>query len=297
MIAALRQTVSIGPLSIPWAFIALILAWIIYQLLIKRFYREQNERLQKVDRILFNSLFIILLVWKLSPLLFQFSTVIKNPVAVLYLPGGTAGIVLGITVAAVFASVSILRQKERRRVLLKSLGFNAGVLLVLVVVLSSGTALLVKGLSVQSSDAVFGTGTAAPGFELKAADGKLYRLSDYAGQTVVLNFWASWCPPCRAELPELKSFYEELNPAEAAFLSINLYTSEKKPAELPAFIEAEGLSFPVLYDLSGEVAESYAVQSIPTTVVIKPDGTILKVKNGAVTGAWLNRMVKETLRK
>ena len=134
---------------------------------------------------------------------------------------------------------------------------------------------------------------AAPEFSLEAEDGGLYKLSDYAGQTVVLNFWASWCPPCKAELPELKSFYEKNSSDDVVFLAINLYSSERDPAGLSDFIIDEGLMFPVLYDVHGTVAADYGIESIPTTVIISSEGLISDVKKGAVTETWLKRAVSQ----
>jgi len=240
---------------------------------------------------MFNGLFIILAVWKLSPIVFQFSTVIKNPAAVLYLPGGITGLISGLAAAFIFYAVSLLKQKEERSALLKSLGFNGGVLLVLIIVLSFGTSMIFSRLDEQPETSLSLSGQEAPGFILEGEDGLSYQLSDYIGQTVVLNFWASWCPPCRAELPELKKFYNEINPEEVVFLSINLYTTERDPESLPEFIKDEDLDFPVLYDKRGRVAADYGVESIPTTVIIGRGGVVDAVKSGAVTEDWLKRAV------
>jgi peroxiredoxin len=293
MIDSLRQPLSLGPVNLPLIIIPLLLAWIMYQVLIKRFYSGRKELLQSADRVMFNGLFIILIVWKFSPLVFQFSTVIKNPIAALYLPGGIAGVIMGIAAALIYILVMVQKLKETRVALLKSIGLNLGILLILAAVFSIGTGLLAGSMD----EGVSGVAEAAPGmdapvFTLEAEDGKSYSLSDYTGKTVVLNFWASWCPPCRAELPELKSFYDELDFGKTVFLSINLYTSERNPAGLPDFIREEGLPFPVLYDRSGQTSADYGVESIPTTVIISPDGEISAVKTGAVTDTWLKRAVK-----
>ena len=289
----LQQTLTIGPVNIPAIFIPLFSGWIIYQILIKRFYKERPEHLQRVDRLLFNGLFIILVVWKLSPIVFQFSTVISNPLAALYLPGGIAGVILGLIIAGVFFTVSILKQKDSRKAVFKSLAFNFWMLLCLIIVLSFATTMIYKQFGEQAESPAAITGVAAPGFILEGEDGLSYRLSDYKDKIVVINFWANWCPPCRAELPELKKFYDELAAGEVVFLSINLYTSERDPAGLPDFIKDEGLSFPVLYDKTGKVAEDYRVESIPTTVIIGSDGLVYDVKRGAVTNSWLKLAVRQ----
>jgi peroxiredoxin len=283
---------SLGPFNVPLILIPVFAAWFLYQLVIKRFYREKLDRLQRVDRLLFNSLFIVFIVWKLSPILFQFSTVIKNPSALVYLPGGVTGLAAGIAAAAVLLAASFYRQKGNRRGLAKNLAFNLAVLLVLFAAAGLVTGIAAKRLEGQGTESAVTAGREAPGFVLQGIDGLEYRLADYRGKTVVLNFWASWCPPCKAELPELKAFYKDLNSDEAVLLAVNLYTTERDPSALPAFIEEEGMSFPVPLDVTGQTAEAYNVRSIPTTVIINGEGVITAVKNGAVTESWLSRAVR-----
>ena len=189
--------------------------------------------------------------------------------------------------------MSVLKQKDTNGLLIKNLGLNLGVLFLCFSVLAAGTVLLKSPIAGTEQEIIsLSPGMSAPDFTLEGEDGKLYSLSDYTGRTVVLNFWASWCPPCKAELPELKNFHNALDSDQTIFLSINLYTTEKDPAGLPAFIRHEELPFPVLYDRKGETSNDYGVLSIPTTFIIGPDGKVSAVKKGAVTEAWLKGAVK-----
>ena len=293
MIDTLWKSISLGPLNIPLFFIPLLLTWGIYRILIKYFYRDRLERLQKSDSIIFNSLILIFFVWKLSPVVFHFESVVQNPAAVLYLPGGIEGLILGITAAVLYGVIIFRKYKNEKKALAKSVCMNLGIILVLFIILSSGTALISRGINVQPGENGTAEGTSSPDFSLESERGKLYVLSDFKDRTVVLNFWASWCPPCRAELPELKAFYEAADPDSVVFLSINMYLTESDPSGLPAFIKEQELTFPVLYDKNGLTAGNYGVVSIPTTVIISRDGIISTVKTGAVTGAWLNRAVSK----
>ena len=116
----------------------------------------------------------------------------------------------------------------------------------------------------------------APDFALPDLDGNTVRLSDYRGRTVVLNFWATWCPPCRVELPSLVAFAED-NP-EIQVLGLSVQSPE---AALAKMVEEKGISYPVLI-VDGPTAESYRVGALPTTVVVGPDGEVRKAHAGMV---------------
>ena len=114
-------------------------------------------------------------------------------------------------------------------------------------------------------------GQAAPDFSLKSLEGEQVKLSDLKGQVVVLDFWASWCPPCREALPHLGRLYGE-NQDGVKVLAVN--TGEQADAAR-AFVQAQNLqNLTVLLDPDNSVAQRYGVSSIPTTVVIGPDGKV-----------------------
>ena len=293
MFDSLQRTANIFGLNIPWILILLILAWIIYVLAGRLLYKGRETVFKGADNIVFNALVIILLVWKLSPVIFQFSTVTANPAAVLYLPGGKGGIVLGAVAALLYCIITVFKAENPRQSLIKAIVLNFAVLAAsAVITLSIGSFVLSRtGSRVQ--EGLPGIGAEAPDFRLEDIDGRIYSLSDYRGKIVVINFWASWCPPCRAELPELKEFYEETDDDVIEFLSINLYETEQQPDELPQFIEDEELPYPVLIDRSGSVTDDYRIRTIPVTAIISPDGKISRIKNGAVTKSWLRDAVGE----
>ena len=293
MFDSLQRTVNIFGLNIPWILILFILAWILYALAGRLLYKGRETVFKGADNIVFNALVIILLVWKLSPVIFQFSTVTANPAAVLYLPGGKVGIVLGAVAALLYCAITVFKAENPRQSLIKAIVLNFAVLAAsAVITLSIGSFVLSRtGSRVQ--EGLLGIGAEAPDFRLEDIDGRIYSLSDYRGKTVVINFWASWCPPCRAELPELKEFYEETDDDVIELLSINLYETEQQPDELPQFIEDEELPYPVLIDRSGSVADDYGIRTIPVTAIISLDGKISRIKNGAVTKSWLMDAVGE----
>ncbi len=111
-----------------------------------------------------------------------------------------------------------------------------------------------------------------PDFELTSMDGETYTLSDYTGKTVVLNFWASWCPPCKAEMPDFQELHDNYAEEDVVPLMLNQTFGRETKADADKFIEENEYTFPVLYDY-GEVGYSiFGVQSYPTTVVINSEG-------------------------
>lgn len=122
-------------------------------------------------------------------------------------------------------------------------------------------------------------GELAPDFELETVTGDLVRLSDYRGEKVMLNFWATWCPPCRAEMPDMQRFYED---TDIVILAVNLTETKTERNNVDKFIEEYGLTFPVLLDEELGAATLYRIQPIPTSYLINSDGTIHNKAFGAL---------------
>ena len=130
---------------------------------------------------------------------------------------------------------------------------------------------------------------AAPDFTVYDRDGNEVKLSDFLGKPVVLNFWASWCGPCKMEMPDFDEIYLELGD-EVQFLMINLTDGTSETVEgASGFIAQQGYSFPVFYDTSGMAATVYGVQSIPTTYFIDDEGYAITYAVGAISGDMLRQ--------
>lgn len=123
-------------------------------------------------------------------------------------------------------------------------------------------------------------GQLAPDFSLPTLGGGETNLSDYAGQVVLVNFWATWCPPCKAEMPDINAYYEARQDDGLVVLAVN---AQEDPATVSSFIEATGFSFPVLLDSDGRVEQQYQVRSFPMTFVIDRDGRVVYVHNGLIS--------------
>ncbi|KEO84370.1 redoxin domain-containing protein [Tumebacillus flagellatus] len=122
---------------------------------------------------------------------------------------------------------------------------------------------------------VLEVGQAAPDFQLETLDGKTVKLSDYRGKVVLLNFWASWCEPCRQEMPDIEKAYETYKDQGLVVLGANL---QENNVSIQGFTDTMGLTFPILMDKDGKLAvQTYKVKPIPTSFYIDKDG-ILRVK-------------------
>ncbi|PLR83666.1 peroxiredoxin family protein [Bacillus sp. V33-4] len=119
-------------------------------------------------------------------------------------------------------------------------------------------------------------GSEAPDFELTTLAGEKAKLSDYRGQKVILNFWATWCPPCKAEMPHMQSFYEKNKDKGITILAVNLTNVDKGMDAINAFVKEYGLTFPILLDEDGTVGMTYQAFSIPTSYIIDKNGKIAK---------------------
>lgn len=138
-----------------------------------------------------------------------------------------------------------------------------------------------------------------PAFNFTLTDqyGNKHTLSDYKGKTVFLNFWATWCPPCRMEMPHIEELYKEhnLNKDDVVILGVaSPGGREKSTKEIKEFLKDKNYTFPIVFDESGEVFNNYQISSLPTTFMIKEDGTIYGYASGALSKEQMKSIIKET---
>lgn len=135
----------------------------------------------------------------------------------------------------------------------------------------------------------------APDFTLSSLDGQTYTLSELRGHPILLDLWASWCPPCRAEMPAIQRIYEEYQSQGFLVLAVNA-TSQDDPASARAFAESLGLTYPILLDETGDVAHLYGLRALPTTFFIDADGRIADVViGGPLSQALLSIQVENLI--
>ena len=121
----------------------------------------------------------------------------------------------------------------------------------------------------------------APDFTLKSNDGKNLRLSEYRGQVLLINFWASWCGPCRQEMPLLEEIQQKYSKLGFTVLGINV---DKNSAQADKILNDINISFPVLYDADGSVSKRYNVDAMPTTVIVDRNGNMRFLHRGFKPG-------------
>ena len=141
---------------------------------------------------------------------------------------------------------------------------------------------LVLGVFAASSLAAGGMeGQPAPDFALKSSTGENMRLSEYRGDVVMINFWATWCGPCRQEMPLLDELYSRYQRVGFNLLGVNIDDDSGRAMDM---IEDLGVNFPVLFDARKEVSKLYDVEAMPVTVIVDRDGTVRYVHHGYKPG-------------
>jgi peroxiredoxin len=131
-------------------------------------------------------------------------------------------------------------------------------------------------------------GAKAPDFELKTLAGDTVKLSDLKGKKVMLNFWATWCPPCKAEMPAMEEFHKEAGD-EVVILAVNI----DPHLDVKAFVDENGITFPIPLDAEDKVNETYQVLSIPTTYFIDTKGNIGNKYIGAMNLDAMKQYTKD----
>ena len=133
----------------------------------------------------------------------------------------------------------------------------------------------------------------APEFTVYDAQGNEVKLSDFRGRPVIVNFWASWCPPCKAELPYFEAAYQQYGD-RIVFLMVDLADGSSETQESGArYVTESGYTFPVYFDLSGSASNAYQLYSIPQTVAVDADGNITFSQIGSLPEETVMRIASE----
>lgn len=142
----------------------------------------------------------------------------------------------------------------------------------------------------NSDDVGVDMGQIPPDFELTTLEGEKVKLSDFKGEKVMVNFWATWCPPCRAEMPDIEKLHNE---GDIKILGINLTDTESSLDEVKSFVDEVGATFTIPLDDQSETANEYQVVAYPTTYMIDTDGHIQYKSLGALNYDQMKQEVEK----
>ena len=137
-------------------------------------------------------------------------------------------------------------------------------------------------------------------FELVDQYGNTHKLSDYKGKVVFLNFWATWCPPCKMEMPNIEELYKKYNYNKDDVVILGVAQpggQEKSISGIKEFINSNGYTFPTVFDESGDVFGRYYIRSLPTTFMIDKEGKIYGYVSGALSKDQMNSIINQTIEK
>lgn len=160
---------------------------------------------------------------------------------------------------------------------------------IILAVLVSAIAYTVYVTATKDTNKVINEGDVAPDFVLTDMEGNKHHLSDYRGQGVLLNFWGTWCPPCKEEMPALNNSYDKYKDQGVQVLSINIAQSD---FEVQNFVDEYKLNFPVTIDHSKSVMRTYNVDQLPATFLIDPEGEIKKILTYGINEAEFDRSME-----
>ncbi len=176
-------------------------------------------------------------------------------------------------------SISTKRNRLRSGWAALGLLFVASLALLLVAQACTPSSLAVSGDQQEATVGV-NVGQVAPDFTLVDLEGNQVSLSDFRGKVVFINFWATWCPPCRAEMPEIEAVYQDYKDKGVVVIGVDIRETEEAVLQ---YVRQGGYSWTFVLDTSGEVAANYKVVAIPTSFFIDKEGIIRAVSIGAMT--------------
>lgn len=308
------STIRLGPLVLNTSLLYILLGIGAGSVSIFILTKNDKHSRKTASDLITNFFLIVILTWKLLPIVLAPGDIIANPLMILYASGGAVGVATGVVLGILYFVFKLFISKKnrgtdtnvraRRAVPLRGV-FRPVLIFFVTLAVVSLSLFLISGVVRNGNmvDTRWGdrpvartVGSMAPGFELLDINGNLISLDDYKGKWVILNFWATWCPPCLAEIPTLIKFYDKADKDNVVLLGINATGTEKSAggdarSYVSTFVKEKGINFPVLLDICDGaglcVSAVYGAGNLPTTVVISPEGIVTRIKTGVVDSFWL----------
>ena len=139
--------------------------------------------------------------------------------------------------------------------------------------------------------------TAAPDFTVQDADGNNVSLSDFTGKPVVINFWASWCPPCRAEMPDFEEMYKKYSDQGLVFMMVNMTDGGRETTDIAKqFLEENGYTFTAYFDVEQSAAYAYGISSIPDSIFIDKEGNVFSAYTGMIDAKTMEKNIEAIMK-
>ncbi len=274
---------QIGPLTLPFILIRVFVALAVGLGVQLIFYRSQKRSIKLFWDIIFDSLLLGLLLWKIAPIFAKPSALWTDPIAALYRPGGQIGLVLGVIGAV---STAVIRVYRSRPVPVRFFNILAiSLLIILLVFIIAGAVRGLDSAAERSGVRDLIKELSKPLSDNGGTRGNVKWDADY----LIVNAWASWCPPCRGEMPELSAFYKSNKNRDIELIGLNMTSTEKSVEGVTKIIEAYSIPFPVLLDPEGELSRHLEIETLPTTIIVGPQGKVIARHNGIVDRYWLQR--------
>jgi len=281
----MSTTISLGPLLIPGTVLVILGALLSGRLVLWRLSGEHGTTVPWILDRGSTAAVVAFLVWKLWPLTTWWQEIVEDPMILLRLPGGTTGVIVGGIAGLAVLAPGLFRNRERLVPFGAAiLGAAVGGFLTLAILTAAddgtpadltapGGEVSVELLNPVSPDHSDG----APGDNPDAANSSSVSLVNDARPTVI-TFWATWCGPCRAELPVKQRFYREyaVGPDRVAdFVAVNMTNTESSTGAVVRYLEEHGIAYPVGLDRTGSLAGRLSVRGTPTTIIVSPTGDII----------------------
>ena len=226
------------------------------------------------------------------------------------------GFIIPFLLLGIFTTKVLNFLKTKKSFLKYSIKISGAILIIIGIMTLSGFNLniLASGQQIQNTDyAAKNEESAKPAqeeklpaydFQLKDQYGNLHKLSDYKGKVVFLNFWATWCPPCREEMPHIEEIYKEYgyNKNDVVILGAASPATTENPSpqdeseeKIKAFLIKNNYTFPVVFDVKGEIFRNYYINAFPTTFMIDKDGNIMGHVAGGLSKENMKKIIEMTL--